>query len=99
MVMPQLAHAVRLGADQIIAGAALNLIALGVTGALYRAVLGATGTALVLPTLPAIDELADALRKAAPPVARIEAPPGVLYNVTRQGDGGRPPCSRACASA
>lgn len=46
---------VRLGADQIIAGAALNLIALGVTGALYRAVLGATGTALVLPTLPAID--------------------------------------------
>lgn len=46
---------VRLGADQIIAGAALNLVALGVTGALYRAVLGATGTALVLPTLPAID--------------------------------------------
>lgn len=42
---------VRLGADQIIAGAALNLIALGATGALYRALLGATGTALVLPTL------------------------------------------------
>jgi len=46
---------VRLGADQIIAGAALNLVALGATGALYRALLGATGTALVLPTLPAID--------------------------------------------
>lgn len=43
------------GADQIIAGAALNLIALGVTGALYRALLGATGAALVLPTLPAVD--------------------------------------------
>jgi len=46
---------VRLGADQIIAGAALNLLALGVTGALYRALLGATGAALVLPTLPALD--------------------------------------------
>jgi simple sugar transport system permease protein len=46
---------VRLGADQIVAGAALNLIALGATGALYRAVLGATGTALVLPTLPALE--------------------------------------------
>ena len=31
---------VRLGADQIIVGAALNLLALGVTGALYRALLG-----------------------------------------------------------
>jgi simple sugar transport system permease protein len=46
---------VRLGADQIIVGAALNLLALGVTGALYRALLGSTGTALVLPTLPALD--------------------------------------------
>lgn len=46
---------VRLGADQIIVGAALNLLALGATGALYRALLGTTGTALVLPTLPAID--------------------------------------------
>lgn len=46
---------VRLGADQIIAGAALNLVALGATGALYRALLGATGTALVLPTLPALE--------------------------------------------
>jgi len=46
---------VRLGADQIIVGAALNLLALGVTGALYRTLLGATGSALVLPTLPAIE--------------------------------------------
>ena len=36
-------------------GAALNLLALGVTGALYRALLGSSGTALVLPTLPALD--------------------------------------------
>ncbi|MBY0277722.1 ABC transporter permease [Candidatus Binatia bacterium] len=46
---------VRLGADQIVVGAALNLVALGVTGALYRAALGASGTALVLPTLAPLD--------------------------------------------
>jgi len=46
---------VRLSADQIIVGAAINLLALGATGVLYRALLGATGTALVLPTLPAIE--------------------------------------------
>ncbi|MEW6272163.1 MAG: ABC transporter permease [Thermodesulfobacteriota bacterium] len=46
--------AVRLAADQIIVGAAINLLALGATGALYRALLGATGAALVLPTLPAV---------------------------------------------
>jgi hypothetical protein len=48
------------------------------------------GEAIHWETLPAIEELADALRKAdRPPVARIEAPPGVLYNVTRQADAGR----------
>lgn len=45
---------VYLAADQIIAGAAINLIALGATGALYRSILGASGAALVLPTLPAL---------------------------------------------
>jgi ABC-type uncharacterized transport system permease subunit len=46
--------AVSLGADQIIVGAAVNLIALGGTGALYRALYGETGAALVLPTLPSL---------------------------------------------
>jgi simple sugar transport system permease protein len=46
--------AVRLAADQIIVGAAINLLALGATGALYRTLLGATGAALVLPTLPPV---------------------------------------------
>lgn len=46
---------VRLGADQIIVGTALNLLALGGTGALYRAVYGETGASLILPTLPTID--------------------------------------------
>lgn len=46
--------AVRLAAEQIVVGAAINLLALGTTGALYRALLGATGAALVLPTLPPV---------------------------------------------
>jgi simple sugar transport system permease protein len=41
-----------LGADQIIAGAAINLLALGATGTLYRALLGGTGAPLLLPSLP-----------------------------------------------
>jgi general nucleoside transport system permease protein len=38
-------------ADQIIVGAAVNLLALGATGALYREIFGQTGAALVLPVL------------------------------------------------
>lgn len=46
------AFAVGLGADQIITGTAVTLGGLGVTGAVYQARFGATGTALSLPTLP-----------------------------------------------
>ena len=49
------AAAVLAGADQIIVGTAINLLALGGTGALYREVYGETGTSLVLPTLPPIE--------------------------------------------
>lgn len=42
------------GTDQIIVGAAINLLALGGTGAVYRAWYGTTGAALVLPTLPGV---------------------------------------------
>jgi general nucleoside transport system permease protein len=42
---------VRFAADQIVIGAAVNLLALGTTGALYRGLYGQTGAALVLPTL------------------------------------------------
>jgi simple sugar transport system permease protein len=45
------AFAVGLGTDQIITGTAVTLGGLGVTGAVYQARFGATGTALSLPTL------------------------------------------------
>lgn len=43
-----------LRANQIIAGTAMTLLALGLTGTLYRASYGTTGAALDIPTLPAI---------------------------------------------
>lgn len=43
--------AVGLGTDQIITGTAVTLGGLGLTGAIYQARFGATGTALTLPTL------------------------------------------------
>ena len=46
--------AIGLGADQIIAGTAVTLGGLGMTGAVYQARFGATGTELSLPTLPAV---------------------------------------------
>ncbi len=42
---------VGLGTDQIITGTAITLGGLGMTGAVYQALFGATGTALTLPTL------------------------------------------------
>jgi general nucleoside transport system permease protein len=41
---------VTLRADQIVAGTALTLLALGVTGLLYRTMFGTTGVALTIPT-------------------------------------------------
>lgn len=41
---------VRLGCDQIVTGTAFTLGAIGLTGALYRAAFGTTGTALSVPT-------------------------------------------------
>jgi len=45
------AFSVGLGTDQIITGTAITLGGLGLTGAIYQARFGATGTALTLPTL------------------------------------------------
>ena len=53
---------VRLGSDQIIAGTAVTLLALGLTGTLYQTVYGAGGAALSVPTaapapLPLLSDL------------------------------------------
>lgn len=45
------AFSVGLGTDQIITGTAITVGGLGLTGAIYQARFGATGTALTLPTL------------------------------------------------
>ena len=49
------AFAVLLRADQIITGTAVTLFALGLTGALYRFLYGATGAALTVPTAGALE--------------------------------------------
>ena len=46
--------AVWLRADQIIAGTAVTLLSVGVTGTLYRALYGATGAALTIPTIGSV---------------------------------------------
>jgi simple sugar transport system permease protein len=43
-----------LRADQIITGTAITLLALGLTGSLYRGIYGATGVALTIPTAPPV---------------------------------------------
>src|SRR5262249_49068404 len=65
-------------ADQIITGTAISLLALGLTGTLYRAWYGATGAALTIPTssplripgLAALPVVGTALF-AQPPVAYV----------------------------
>ena len=58
---------VGLRTNQIIAGTALTLLALGLTGTLYRSMYGTTGAALEIPTLP---PLAIPLLSALPIVGR-----------------------------
>lgn len=43
---------VGLGADQIVAGVSINLLAAGLTGVLYRGIFGVTGQALIVNTVP-----------------------------------------------
>ena len=53
---------VQRNANQVVAGTALNLFALGITGVAYRAIFGVTGTALTIPgtsalAIPLLDRL------------------------------------------
>lgn len=43
---------VKIGADQVVVGAALNLLALGVTGTMFRARFGSSGQLLSVPKVP-----------------------------------------------
>lgn len=45
---------VTIRADQILAGTAVTMLSFGLTGALYRAIYGATGVALTVPTSPSV---------------------------------------------
>ena len=71
--------AVTMRADQIITGVAVNMLALGLTGALYRGIYGATGAALTIPTtgtapipfLSSIPVLGPALFDQAPPTYTV----------------------------
>ena len=47
----QLFFVLKLQADQVVAGTAINLLALGVTGASYRSVFGESGELLSIPTI------------------------------------------------
>jgi simple sugar transport system permease protein len=72
--------AVTLRADQIITGTAVNLLAFGLTGALYRGLYGATGAALSIPTtgttrLPALA----AIPLVGPALFDQPAPTYLLY--------------------
>src|SRR2546430_8481175 len=44
----------RSGADQIVVGISLNLLAVGLTGVLYRGLFGVTGQALTVTTFPTL---------------------------------------------
>lgn len=62
---------VRLDVDQVVAGVAINLLAVGMTGVLYRALFGATGSALTVAGFAPLAIAPDApslapLRQAAP---------------------------------
>jgi ABC-type uncharacterized transport system permease subunit len=70
---------VALHAEQIVAGTALTLLALGATGLLYRTMFGTTGVALTIPTAKAI---AIPLLSSAPILGRaLFAQPATTYVV------------------
>jgi simple sugar transport system permease protein len=77
-----------LDADQVVAGAAVNLLALGATGVAYRAIFGVTGTALTVATFEPLRVGADLailapLRQPAPVYAAFSLVPVVWFLLFR----------------
>ncbi len=77
-----------LDVEQVVAGVAVNLLALGATGVLYRAVFGTTGSALTvatfapLPVAPDVAALAP-LRQPAPAYVALALVPAVWFFLAR----------------
>jgi len=92
---------ITLDADQIVAGAALNLLALGTTGVVYRATFGATGAALSVPTFAPLaiggdSALLAPLRQPAPVYLALALVPAISVLLLRTDFGLR---LRACGEA
>jgi ABC-type uncharacterized transport system permease subunit len=92
---------ITLDADQIVAGAALNLLALGTTGVVYRATFGATGAALSVPTFAPLAIAGDSallapLRQPAPVYVALALVPAISVLLFRTDFGLR---LRACGEA
>ena len=78
---------VRRNANQVVAGTALNLLAVGLTGVAYRAVFGVTGAALTIPGAP----------RAADPAAQPPADRSVRRSSARRRS--PTPASRSCRAS
>ncbi len=60
-------------ADQVVVGTAINLLSLGITGALFRLNFDPTKTILKVEKIPTLGELVPAIKTSAPSLERLDA--------------------------